>query len=284
MEVITPCIRRLQMPPFGPAEWEVSNVYFLGTAEMLIIDAGYPTPESIDSILNAWRDLGKPNLKAILITHAHLDHVGALAAIIRETGAPVYAHRYEATFFREMFPQESIDHTIDEGDIIDVPGIRIRVFHMPGHTAGHLCFLEELSGSLFTGDQVIGSTFAIIVPPSGDMIQYMESLHRMAALPLKRILPGHGSPINDPYAKIDEYIAHRVLREIQILKQLESGNRSIPDMAEEIYADMHPILRQAGRLQILAHLLKMEADGLVKVVSGESTEAVYRSLVGTLPF
>jgi glyoxylase-like metal-dependent hydrolase (beta-lactamase superfamily II) len=272
------------MPPFGPAEWEVSNVYFLGTDEILLIDAGYPTPESIDSILNAWRDLGKPNLKAILITHAHLDHIGALTAIIRETGAPVWAHRYEASFFREMFPQEAIDQTIDEGDIIEVTGIRIRVLHMPGHTAGHLCFFEELSGSLFTGDQVIGSTFAIIVPPSGDMVHYMESLHRMAALPMKRILPGHGSPINEPHAKIDEYITHRILREIQILKQLESGNCSIPDMAEEIYADMHPILRQAGRLQILAHLLKMRADGQVEIVSGEGTEAVYRSLVGTLPF
>ena len=62
------------------------------------------------------------------------------------------------------------------------------------------------------------------------------------------------------------------------------GGGGLRYMEEDIYADMHPILRQAGRWQILAHLLKMEADGQVEIVSGEGTEAVYRSLIGALPF
>ncbi len=284
MDEVAPRIRRLKMPPFGPPAWEVSNVYFVGDGEVALIDAGYATPESIDCILSAWRELGAPPIKAILVTHAHLDHIGGLATIERETGAPVWTHRLEAEFFGEMFPQERIDKIIDEGDEVEADGIRLKVLHMPGHTSGHLCFLDELSGSLFTGDLVVGSSFAVIVPPRGDMVEYMASLRRVAAMPLKKILPGHGPPVNDPKAKIEEYITHRILREIQILRELENGPKSIPDMAEEIYADLHPVLRQAGRMQIMAHLLKMETDAQVELISGTGIDALYRSVVGKLPF
>jgi glyoxylase-like metal-dependent hydrolase (beta-lactamase superfamily II) len=284
MEEVAPHIRRLKMPPFGPSVWEVSNVYFVGDDELLLIDAGYPTHESIDSILGAWRNLGCPPVKAILITHAHLDHIGALEAIKKETGAPAWAHHLEAEFFIEMFPQERIDEIIDDGDEIEAGKFRLSVLHMPGHTSGHLCFLDKSSGSLFTGDLVVGNSFAIIVPPSGDMKKYMESLHRIEEMPLRRLLPGHGPPIGDPKAKIEEYIVHRILREMQILKHLENGPKSIPEMAEDIYADMHTVLRKAGRLQVLAHLLKMDAEGQVEIVSGEGTDAIYRSLIGELPF
>jgi glyoxylase-like metal-dependent hydrolase (beta-lactamase superfamily II) len=284
MEEVAPYIRRLKMPPFGPAVWEVSNVYFVGEGELFLIDAGYPTPESIDSILSAWHHLGRPRIKAVLLTHAHLDHIGALEAIKKETGAPAWAHHLEAEFFIEMLPQERIDKIIDEGDEIEAGKIKLTVLHMPGHTSGHLCFLDESSGSLFTGDLVVGSSFAIIVPPSGDMSKYMESLHRIEKMSLSRILPGHGPPIGNPKAKIEEYIIHRILREMQILKHLENGPKSIHEMAEDIYADMHTVLRKAGRMQVLAHLLKMEVEGQVEVVSGEGTDATYRSLVGKLPF
>jgi len=272
------------MPPFGPPAWEVSNVYFVGNGEVFLIDAGYATPESIDCILGAWGELGRPPIKAILITHAHLDHTGGLVAIERETGAPVWTHRLEAEFFGEMFPQERVDRIIDDGDEIEAGGVNLKVLHMPGHTSGHLCFFDPSGGHLLTGDLVVGSSYAVIVPPRGDMIEYMASLRRMEQMPIKKILPGHGPPVDNPTAKIEEYIAHRILREIQILRQLEAGSKSILDMAEDIYADLHPVLRQAGRLQILAHLLKMETEDMVKSVSGAGIDALYESLVGKLPF
>lgn len=284
MDEVAPCIWRLKMPPFGPPDWEVSNVYFIGKGEMAIIDAGYPTPESIESIKKSWRELECPVIKAILITHSHLDHIGALEAIKTEFDAPVWAHRLEAEFFEEMFPQERFDKIVDEGDEVEIGDIRLKVLHLPGHTSGHICFYDESNEILFTGDLVIGNSFAVIVPPSGNMTEYMKSLQRIKNMPLKMILPGHGPVVRNPKAKIEEYITHRILREIQIFKHLEDGPRSIPDMAEDIYADMHPALRKAGRLQVLAHLLKMEADGRVKAISGEGTEAIYRSFMGKLPF
>ncbi len=280
MEKVTPDIYRLQMPPSAIPGLESSNVYFAGKDEIVLIDAGYPTQESIDIILTSWRELGCPVIKAILITHAHIDHIGAINAIKRETGAPVLAHRLETEPFKEMFPMEQLDIIPDEGDEIDVNEIKLRVLHMPGHTAGHLCFFDESSGALFTGDTVIGNDYAVIVPPNGDMSDYMNSLNRIKTLSPRIILPGHGPVINDPKNRIDEYIVHRNLREIQILMLLEAGPKSIPDLSEEIYADLLPGLRIAGRLQIYAHLTKLAKEGHAEHVSDEGTDGIYRSLVG----
>ena len=285
MEKISSIIWRLKMPDYGPPGWESSNVYFVGNEdEMLLIDAGYPTEESIESILEAWRKAGCPHIKAILVTHAHIDHIGAAGAVKRETGADIWAHCMEGDSLGEILPGEHIDKIIDEGDVIEITGVNIKALHMPGHTPGHLCFWDDTDGIIFTGDLIVENSFAIVIPPNGSMTEYMNSLHRMMNMPLKMILPGHGPPVADPISKIEEYITHRILREIQIMKALEYGPKTIPDMAEDIYADLHPVLRQAGRIQILAHLLKMETHGQVEKVTGEGTDAEYRSLVGKLPF
>ncbi len=275
MEEVAPNIHRLKMPPTPIPSMESSNVYFIGNKEVALIDAGYPTRESADSILEAWNRLKRPTVKAILLTHAHVDHAGAIKYIKKEMNAPVWAHRLETDFFQKMFPMEQLDIILEKNDAINFNKTRLKILHMPGHTAGHLCFFDESSGSLFTGDMIIGNDYAVIVPPGGDMSDYMNSLHNINVLSPKLILPGHGSPINDPKSKIEEYIVHRNLRETQILMLLEKETKSIPDMAEEIYADLMPGLRIAGRLQIMAHLAKLEKDGHVKHLSGEGTDGVY---------
>ena len=280
IQQIIPEVYRLKMSPYLTPGMEPSNVYFVGDSEIIIIDAGYPTDEARDSIIKAWSDLGRPEVKSFLITHVHIDHAGSLDVIKSEIDAPVCIHRLEAGRFDMMFPVEHEFRTIDEGDIISIKGHNVKAMHMPGHTAGHLCFYDESNGILFSGDMIIGSDFAVIVPPDGDMREYMKSLYRAKTLPVKIILPGHGSPVYNPYEKIEEYIHHRSMRRLQLIKLLEDFPRAIPDLAEEIYADLMPGLRITGRLQIMAHLTDMEKDGLVEHVSGDGTDAVYRSLAG----
>ncbi len=278
IEHILPGIHRLKMPSYLTPGMEPSNVYFIGEKEIIIIDAGYPTEDAKESILQGWADLGCPVVKAYLITHVHIDHAGSLDMIEEKIAAPIYIHCLETERFNMMFHREHKASTIGDGDIISIKGHNVKAMHMPGHTAGHLCFYDELNGILFSGDMIIGSDFAVIVPPDGDMREYMRSLYRAKTLPLKLILPGHGSPVHNPYDKIEEYIHHRSMRQLQLLKLLEDLPRAIPDLAEEIYADLMPGLRITGRLQIMAHLVDMQKDRLVELVSGEGTDAVYRSL------
>ncbi len=276
MERAAKNIYRIKMPPGLTIGFEPSNVYICGNNEIAIIDAGYPEETSISAILEAWNELGKPDVKGILITHAHIDHAGSLETLKKETGAPVYIHKNEIQRLGTMFSMEQYDIIIEEGDIINAGNFRIKALHMPGHTAGHVCFLEETSGALFTGDLILGNDFAVVVPPDGDMSDYMKSLERTRELKPEIILPGHGAPVLNPDEWVEEYICHRNKRNQQILECLKPGEMSIPDMAEIIYADLVPGLRLTGRLQIYAHLSKLKKDGMVEYVSGDGTDGVYR--------
>src|SRR5690349_18095693 len=95
------------------------------------------------------------------------------------------------------------------------------------------------------------------------MTAYLASLRRLLGLDLARILPGHGAPIDTPYDKIEEYLAHRLMRERQIVGCLEDGVDTIPAMVARLYVDVHPALHPAAALTVRAHLGKLVADGAV---------------------
>lgn len=284
MENVSPGIYKIKQPPFGPPAWEVSNVYFVGEGEIAIIDAGYPTSASTELTLNSWREIGSPPVTAILLTHAHLDHMGGAIEIKKETGAPILAHHEEGLHFEQMLPQAHLDGEIGEGDEIKAGALTIRAMHLPGHTAGHMGYYIEKMGYLLTGDLIVGNGYAVIVPPRGHMEQYMASLRRLGGMNIKTILPGHGPVVTNPASKVDEYITHRILREIQILKALAGGPRDVHDMAQDIYSDLAPVLRHAGELQIMAHLEKMSHENMVAKADPGNDSNVFRSLVGRLDF
>jgi glyoxylase-like metal-dependent hydrolase (beta-lactamase superfamily II) len=117
--------------------------------------------------------------------------------------------------------------------------------------------------ALFTGDVVLGAGTTVI-PPDGDLGDYLASLRRILDLDLELIYPAHGPAIRNPHEKVRQYIAHRELRDRQILDGLAAGDRTPKELVRRIYTDVPEFLHAAAAMSVLAHLRKLEREGTVR--------------------
>src|SRR5258705_2192092 len=161
---------------------------------------------------------------------------------------------------------------LDGEDVIVLEGeprIALRIMHTPGHARGHLCLYEERTGTLISGDNIVGLGSVLIDPPEGNMRDYLNSLERMRALAnLTVIFGGHGPAIANPYRKIDEYISHRLDREQKILEAVRQGSVTPKDIVANVYTDVSPKAHAMAERALLAHLAKLAADGLDSQLGG----------------
>ncbi|MDQ1383118.1 MAG: hypothetical protein QOG65_497, partial [Actinomycetota bacterium] len=158
-----------------------------------------------------------------------------------------------------------LDVVLSDGDTIDGTEFRLEALHTPGHAPNHLCFWLDEERALFTGDHVLNGTTTVVNPQrGGDMVQYLESLERLRKLRrVARICPGHGDVMDDPTAVLEEYVAHRKMRERQILKLLRAKPATIPKIVSTLYTETPDGLIEMSRRQVHAHLLKLKAEGKV---------------------
>lgn len=248
-------IRRVLAPNPGPFTLEGTNTWVVGEDPSVVIDPG---PDDSGHLL-AVLDEAEP-VAAILVTHRHPDHAPGAVRLATVASAAAYAMR----------PEEG-ERPIRHNQVLEVGGLAIRAIHTPGHTSDHLVFFLESERALFTGDAVLGRGTSVIDPPEGDMAAYIRSLQQMRGLAPRTIYPGHGPAVFDARLKIEQYLAHRINRERQILRALEAGKGTpeeiVPDVyGREIPARMFPVAARS----VLAHLLKLEREGRVTKTGGPS--------------
>ncbi|CAN5724286.1 hypothetical protein BH20ACI3_BH20ACI3_12500 [soil metagenome] len=244
-----------------------TNCYLIyNSQEILVIDPGSPYEEEQQALSSAVDDLVREGrtVRDVILTHMHPDHVGGVNSLREHLDGrvKVAAHRFTAESLSDPI---RVDRLIEDGDIIELSGsprIALRAMHTPGHARGHLCFYEEQTGTLISGDNIVGLGSVLIDPPEGNMRDYLDSLRRMRALPnLSVIFGGHGPAIANPYSRLDEYISHRLEREQSILKAVKEGARTSQEIVARVYTDVSPKAHAMAERAVLAHLEKLEADG-----------------------
>ena len=135
--------------------------------------------------------------------------------------------------------------------------------HTPGHASNHVCYRHAAMNWLFTGDHVIDGSTVVINPPDGNMGHYLESLQRVRDLDCAALAPGHGEIVTDPQRVIDWIIEHRLQREAKVVAAMRaSPNATIRELVPDVYKDVPTKLFGWAERSLLAHALKLEADGL----------------------
>lgn len=238
----------------GSGNW----TYLVPGAAPVLIDAGVGRAAHLAAVAA----LAPSGPAQVLVTHIHPDHA---------SGAPALWRRAPQTrFLKYPWPERDAAvrvpwHSVADGAEVPSGEGPLRAVHTPGHSPDHLAFVHLESGTAFTGDLlVLGGTVVIPASRGGVLVDYLESLARLAALGIRRALPAHGPAIDDPLALIDQYVAHRRQREAQVLDALSSGAALVEEIAGRIYRGLDPALVPQARDSVLAHLVKLEADGLAE--------------------
>jgi len=261
--VLSPAVRRVVARNPGPLTGAGTNTYLLGTRAVIVLDPGPADPAHIDAILAA----APGPVERIVVTHTHSDHSPGAALLAARTGAALIGlpgtpdYDMDPTFVPAQVPAD--------GDCVRASGVSLRAVHTPGHVGNHVCWLFEEEGLLFSGDHILGGVTTVIIPPSGDMGDFLASLGRLRALEARGIAPGHGPVLDDPATVIDALVAHRLAREAKVLCAVRDlGGADLAGLLPVVYDDVPVAMHRVARFSLWAHLIKLARDGQVREEAG----------------
>jgi glyoxylase-like metal-dependent hydrolase (beta-lactamase superfamily II) len=244
---VLPGIRRIVAANPSAMTYHGTNTYLIeGPDGVTVLDPGPDDAAHVRAVLD---QAGAP-IRRILLSHAHHDHFGALAALRAATGAPSHSFHISGS------PDVAPDVPLRDGD--SVAGWT--AFHTPGHAPDHLCFAGP-DGVFFSADHVMGWSSSVISPPKGDMSDYFGSLQRLLARDDRVYLPGHGPMIPDPIPFVRDLLTHRQQREAAIETALRQAPMTTMGLVDTLYSQVSPTLRRAAERNVIAHLQKLVAEG-----------------------
>jgi glyoxylase-like metal-dependent hydrolase (beta-lactamase superfamily II) len=265
IENLEPGIGRILAGNPSPYTFTGTQTYLAGTDEIVVIDPGPAMDDHVDAILAA---VDERPILAIACTHTHRDHSPAAALLQRRSGAPIVGcapltleavgPRADASFDGDYAP----DRVLEDGEgIAFADGSQLVAVTTPGHTSNHLCYAYR--GALFTGDHVMGWSTTVVVPPDGDMGDFMASLDKLRQRDDRIFYPAHGPPVTKPQQLLRGLIGHRMQRDKQILRLVREGVEGVPEIVAAAYPGLDPRLVPAAGGSVTAHLMDLERRGLV---------------------
>lgn len=289
---VAPGVRRVTCQNPSAYTFTGTQSYLVGTGDVALIDPGPNRPAHLKALLDV---LGPgERISHIFVTHSHSDHSPGAAVLSAETGAPVIAMGPHGTAMSPTM-QKLVDSGADigggeggdtafapdqclaDGETVTGSDWALEAIHTPGHLSNHLSFALSGTGTVFTGDMVMGFATTLVSPPDGDMAAFMSSLDRLAARTGDTLyLPGHGHAVEDPSGMVAYQKAHRQQRFDQILSALDEGPKDATDLTRQIYTDVDPALLGAARRNVLASLIGLSDQGRVACEGGISVDGIFR--------
>jgi glyoxylase-like metal-dependent hydrolase (beta-lactamase superfamily II) len=237
-------IVRLCAPNSGPFTLSGTNTWVVGREPAWVVDPGPLVGTHVERLFAAIEARG--GLGGVALTHDHGDHSEAVATVLQRYPAPLAAGRRE-------------------GAVRLAEGARFGPFEAlatPGHSADHFALLAR--GACFTGDAVLGEGSVFIAPEPGAMSSYLLALERLRRRgDIDVLCPGHGPPVWEARAKLEEYIAHRLERERALIAALSEGLRTSSELLDTVWAEVPEALRPLAAVTLAAHLDKLEEEQIL---------------------
>ena len=250
-----------ETPTLPPATH--TNSYALGSRDVLLVEPATPYEGERRAFVEWAEGLRAQGrvLKGILATHHHPDHIGGAKFLSEALALPLWASEETAQRL-----DADVAVRVREGEEIVLDGptpTSWRVLITPGHAPGHVCLLEEKSGTVVVGDMVASVGTILIARGDGDMRVYLEQLARLRDLGARLALPAHGEPIDEPAKLFAHYIDHRLKRERKVLTALSKlgGVGTLAALLPEVYDDVSPAIFPIAMLSLETHVDKLVADG-----------------------
>tara|TARA_Y100000766_G_scaffold165766_1_gene142455 strand:- start:299 stop:1198 length:900 start_codon:yes stop_codon:yes gene_type:complete len=279
IETVSPGIRRLTANNPSSFTFYGTGTYIVGHESAVIIDPGPADPKHLNILIN---DLGSKNISAILVTHNHPDHVEGVDFLRSKCGAPVYAYKNPSNNEEEcingndkVLSTFSPDIYIDDEEIINLDEVEIECIHTPGHTSDHVCFAIPNTGNLFCGDHVMAWSTSVIMPPDGNLGDYINSLKKLLQRDDSCFWPTHGPPIQEPKDYVRQLIDHRFQRIDQIIELLKTGSFDIIQLSKRLYPNLSNNLVYASHQSTYASLLFLISQKKVLALNNAGLETKY---------